>query len=90
MGRRTAMVQMDVDEDTLREIAKRTGGRFFRATDSAALAEIYAAIDRLERAPIRSIEYREYEDLGPALMLVAAALMALFSLSASTWAFRLP
>src|SRR5205823_2425247 len=86
MGRRTAMVQMDVDEDKLREIAKRNGGRFFRAADSAALPGIYAAIDRLERAPIHSIEYREYEDLGPALMIAAAALLAVFSLSSVTWA----
>jgi Ca-activated chloride channel family protein len=89
-GRRTEMVRMDVDEGTLREIAKRTGGRFRRAVDSEALANIYAAIDRLERAPIRSIEYREYEDLGPRVLGVAAALLAIYSLGAVTWALRLP
>ena len=68
LGRRIEMVRMDVDESTLREIAQRTDGRFFRATDAAALAGIYAEIDRLERAPIRSIQYREYADLGPLLL----------------------
>src|SRR5438093_3516535 len=90
LGRRTEMVRMDVDEETLREIARRTGGRFFRAVDPAALAGIYSAIDRLERAPIHAIEYREYFDLGPALLGVAALLLAVYLLGSTTWAFRLP
>ncbi len=89
-GRRVNMVRMDVDEGVLREIAARTGGRFFRAVDSETLAGIYAAIDRLERAPIRSIQYREYVDLGPLLLGAAALLMVVHLLSASTWAFRIP
>jgi Ca-activated chloride channel family protein len=89
-GRRIEMVRMDVDETTMREIARRTGGRFFRAVDADALANIYAAIDRLERAPIRSLEYREYVDLGPLFLGVAAVLLLLHGLSGSTWAFRLP
>ena len=90
LGRRIEMVRMDVDEGTLQEIAQRTGGRFFRAQDPAALAGIYSAIDRLERAPIRSVEYREYEDLGPMLLLVAAMLVGLHGLATTTWAFRVP
>ena len=90
LGRRVEMVQMDVDEGTLREIARRTGGRFFRATDAAALAGIYAEIDHLERAPIRSVEYREYRDLGPLLLAAAAIVLGLYALSSATWAFRLP
>ncbi len=72
------------------DIADRTGGRFYSAGDAAALGGIYAAIDRLERAPIRAVVYREYQDLGPALLAVAGVLMALFSLSNATWAFRAP
>jgi Ca-activated chloride channel homolog len=90
LGRRIAMVRMDVDEGTMRDIAQRTGGRFFRATDSATLARIYAEIDRMERAPIKSIEYREYHDLGPMLLGVAAVLLVLFALGSATVAFRLP
>lgn len=41
----------DLDEATLTHIAESTGGRFFRARDTAQLAGIYAEIDRLE--PIR-------------------------------------
>lgn len=40
----------DLDEDTLKAIAKQTGGRYFRATDAAALQDVYREIDRLEPA----------------------------------------
>jgi len=90
LGQRIQMVRMDVDETALRDIATRTGGRFFRAQDPATLAQIYSLIDRLERAPIHSIEYREYRDLGPLFLGVALALVLFYALGVSTFAFRLP
>lgn len=90
LGRRTEMVRMDVDESSLREIATRTNGRFFRATDPQALADIYREIDRLERAPIKATEFREYFDLGPWLLAIAAGLVAAYALLAATLGFRVP
>lgn len=90
LGRRVQMVRMDVDETTLREIAQRTNGRFFRAQDPAALSGIYAEIDRLERAPIRSIQYREYKDLGPLLLAGAGIVLGLHALLSTSLAFRVP
>jgi len=89
-GRRVQMVRMDVDDATMTAIAQRTGGRFFRATDPGALAAVYQEIDRLERAPVRSIEYRDYVDLGPLLLGAAALLLAAHALSITTWGLRLP
>ena len=89
-GKRIEMVRMDVDEGVMRDIAKSTGGRFFRAQDPAALSQIYGEIDRLERAPIRSIVFREYRDLGPQLLALAAAVFGIHLLFSSTFAFRLP
>jgi Ca-activated chloride channel family protein len=40
----------DLDEDTLKAIARTTGGRYFRATDAEALQNVYREIDRLEPA----------------------------------------
>lgn len=40
----------DLDEDTLKAIAKATGGEYFRATDASALQAVYGQIDRLEPA----------------------------------------
>lgn len=89
-GRRIEMVRMDVDPATLSAIAEHTGGRFFRAQDPEALSGIYAAIDRLERAPLKSIEFREYRDLGPWILGLAALLLAVHALLSTTWGFRLP
>ncbi len=90
LGRRIVMMQVDVDEPTLQQIAQRTGGRFYRATDAAALTGIYADIDRLERVPVRSITYRDYRDVGPLLLGAAAVVLAGFGLLSTTVAFRLP
>jgi Ca-activated chloride channel family protein len=67
---------VEVDETTLEEIARRTGGRFFRATDADALEEVYREIDRLERTKIteeRSRQYREYFRLPLGLGLLLAS-----------------
>jgi Ca-activated chloride channel homolog len=89
-GRRIEMMQMDVDPATLQAIARGTGGRFYRAADAVALSGIYGEIDRLERVPVRSIVYRDYRDLAPALLGAAAVLLALAGLLSGTVAFRLP
>src|SRR5690606_35024161 len=59
---RRVRMQVDVDEALLEEIATRTGGRFYRATDPEALAGVFAEIDRLEKTPLavkRYVRYRE-------------------------------
>jgi Ca-activated chloride channel homolog len=89
-GRQIQMMQMEVDPLALQQIAQRTGGRFYRATDAGALAGIYGEIDRLERVPMRSIVYRDYRDLAPLVLGVAAILLGAAVLLASTVAFRLP
>lgn len=52
LGRRYVRVVVRIDEDVLREISARTGGRYFRATDPGALSDVYRSIDRLERSPL--------------------------------------
>ena len=42
-----------IDEPLLRDVARITGGRYFRARDAEALRSIYQQIDQLERAPVR-------------------------------------
>jgi len=50
-GSRVINPSADLDEDMLRSIADGTGGRYFRATDTSALADAYRAIDALEPMP---------------------------------------
>jgi Ca-activated chloride channel family protein len=90
LGRRIQMMQMEVDPVALQQIAQRTGGRFYRATDAGALAGIYGEIDRLERVPVRSIVYRDYRDLAPLVLGAAALLLAVAALLGATVASRLP
>lgn len=51
------MVDVEIDEETLTEIAAMTGGKYFRATDNDKLKAIYDEIDLLEKEKIKSIEY---------------------------------
>lgn len=47
-GSRTVNPSADMDEDALREIARRTGGQYFRARNFAELERIYQLLDELE------------------------------------------
>ena len=89
-GLRYKLVPVRIDEVTLKAIAARTGGRYFRARDPAGLVEIYRQIDRLERSDVTSASYSEWRDHGPSLLLVASLCFALaFALSLGGWA-RVP
>jgi Ca-activated chloride channel homolog len=71
-----------IDEPLLNDIAKTTGGRYFRARDAAALQRIYDEINRLEREPVRTRSYVRYTELFrwplyfAALVLVTELLLA--------------
>jgi len=52
-----------IDEPLLSDIAKMTGGRYFRARDAAALQRIYENINQLEREPVRTRSYVRYTEL---------------------------
>ena len=66
-----------IDEALLEDIARQTGGRYFRARDAQALRRIYEQIDQLERAPIRSTRYVRFTELYQwPLGLAALALLA--------------
>ncbi|KRD77529.1 VWA domain-containing protein [Lysobacter sp. Root983] len=68
----------DIDETTLRAVAKQTGGRFFRARDTAELAGIYAEIDRLEpiQRPGQAVRPRIERYAWPLAGAFALALLA--------------
>jgi Ca-activated chloride channel family protein len=78
---RTVMTEVQIDEGLLRRIADRTGGEFFRATDSASLRNIFDRIDRLEKSEIKLSAYRRYREQFFPVLLVATALLALAGLS---------
>jgi Ca-activated chloride channel family protein len=70
--KRTELVEVQIDEDLLKQIASRTGGDFFRATDSDSLRQVFERIDALEKSEIRLTSYRRYRELFPPVLLAAA------------------
>ena len=56
------MVKVEIDEDLLKEIADRTGGRYFRATDNTKLAEIYSEINQMEKTKANVQVYTQKTD----------------------------
>jgi Ca-activated chloride channel family protein len=74
-GRIRVNPSQDLDEDTLRAIAKATGGNYFRARDVAELEKIYAEIDRLEPVARDEEHFRPVRPLFP-WPLAAAVLLA--------------
>ena len=82
-GRRRINPSADLDEDTLTQIAQLTGGRYFRATDTASLQDIYKLVDELEpvvepESGFRPVKSYYFYPLGLAVLLVT--LMSLVSL----------
>lgn len=55
-------MDVEVDEELLRRIAKKTSGLFFKATDPQGLRDVFAEIDRLETTPLQIKQYTRYEE----------------------------
>ena len=58
-----------------KEIAKKTGGIYFRATDNKKLEEIYAEINKLEKTEIEEFKYYNYDEKYRILVLLALGLI---------------
>ena len=87
---RLRSTRVQIDEATLREIAERTGGRYFRADNADALVDVYAEIDRLERTRITEERSRQYEELFALPLLAALALVVVGWLGRSVVFARVP
>ena len=56
-------VQVEIDEELMKEIAKKTGGKYFRATNNTKLEEIYQEINKLEKTDIQEFKYTHYDEM---------------------------
>ena len=80
-------VQVDIDEELLKDIAASTDGKYFRATDNEKLEEIYEEIDSLEKTEIEEFRYYNYDEKFRPLVLLAAGLL-LFEILLRLTVFR--
>src|SRR5699024_11081603 len=74
---RFANVQVEIDEELMKEIAKETGGKYFRATSSDKLEEIYNEIDQLETSEIEETQYVHYDEKFRIRLLAGLLFMTL-------------
>ena len=56
------MMKVEIDEPLLKSIARNTDGKYFRATSNSKLAEIYAAINKLETTEIQEFKFYDYDE----------------------------
>lgn len=89
-NKRYVPMQVDIDDASLERIARSTGGRYFRATDTESLRDIYAEIDALEKTEYEGHVYLDYRELYPWLLLPALLLFGVEVVLAETWLRVLP
>lgn len=70
-------VPVEIDEVLLADIAKMTGGEYFRATDNNSLREVYERINQLEKSIVETNEFTRYTELFARFALIALALLVL-------------
>ena len=80
-GARSINPSADLDEETLTSIAEMTGGRYFRAKDTATLQDIYRLVDELEPVEEPEAGFRPVKSLYYVPLTGAFALAALLCLS---------
>ncbi|MBP5688708.1 MAG: VWA domain-containing protein [Muribaculaceae bacterium] len=72
-------MKVEIDENSLKEIAKITGGKYFRATNKNVLKNVFAEIDKLEKS---RIDVEQHKHLDDAYQPWALALLILLTLCA--------
>ena len=87
-GIRYENVPVVIDEETLKNIALKTGGKYFRATDNKALRSIYKEIEKLEKSKIKSNDYKIAKPSNPEPFLKWAFLLLLVTLTSRVIIFR--
>jgi Ca-activated chloride channel family protein len=75
------MAQLGMDEDLLKEIAAKTDGSYFKATDTQSLEEIYQRINAMEKTEAQSREYLIREPLYRYPLGTALALLMIITIS---------
>jgi Ca-activated chloride channel family protein len=81
---------VEIDEQTLKEIADKTGGRYFRATDIDSLTEIYREIDQLERTKVTELRYLQYHEHYLMFVVFGLSLIGIAAVAEGSLFRRLP
>jgi Ca-activated chloride channel homolog len=89
-GKRFVQRRVNMDEKSLKTIAKQTGGLYFKAEDTQGLAKIYDTINQLEATEVKVKTFAQYRDLYSPSLLAALVLLAAVILLNNTRFLRVP
>ena len=89
-GKRYREVLTYLDEDTLKQIANITGGRYFRAIDTQSLKQIYAEIDRFEKTKFETVFSVVHKELAAYFLIPAVFLLGTEILLSNTVLRKIP
>lgn len=84
------MADVEIDETTLEEIASRTGGKYFRATDEEKLKAIYDEINELEKSKVEIFDSILYHEKYLLWLVAAIALLLVEFIFANLILKRIP
>src|SRR5213596_2468623 len=82
--------RVQFNETGLREVAKIADGKFFRATDTESLEQIFNDIDKLEKSTVSVKKYQQYRDLFPLCLMGGCGLFLVQILLSQTVWKKLP
>ena len=74
-GTRYVKQQSEIDEETLKEIASVSHGKFYRAKDETALENIYEQISKLEKTKIEVFSFYRYTELFSEFLIAGLSLL---------------
>ena len=71
------MMKVEIDEKLMQNIARKTDGKYFRATSNSKLAEIYAEINKMETTEIEELKFYDYDEKFRSFVWLAGFLVLL-------------
>ncbi len=89
-GERYVYQPVNIDEKTLKSIADKTGGLYFRAENTKGLEQIYETIDRLEKTEVKVKTFSEYKEYYLFILIPALIFLVLAVLLENTRYLRIP
>jgi Ca-activated chloride channel family protein len=89
-GKRYVRQRVDMDEKSLKAIAKQTNGLYFKAENTHALEKIYTTIDQLEVTSVKVKTFAQYNDLYYWVLIFALILLTVAIILGNTRFLRVP
>lgn len=72
--------EVTIDENTLREVAQTTGGKYFRATSNSSLEEVYDEINQLEKSDVKVSKLYNYQEYFKIFLWIALGVLVIDAL----------